>query len=408
MSKKPIGIFDSGVGGLTIASEIIKAMPRENFIYLGDTQHNPYGPRPMSQVRCYVDFISRYLAEERECKAIVIACNTAAIAGKEMVREKYDIPVLGPVGAGARAAVQATRNGRIGVVATEGTIKSGAYREAVLDADEKMKVFGVMAPRFVPLVESGEFSSDQVREVAQEYLQELIDAEVDTLILGCTHYPYLTEAIQEVMGEEVSVVFPGEAIALELKEKLEARGETAPVDNKGEGEFLVSELESLSEDFLKTGPQTLGLGELNFSESDIFHRSKTVVLGVIGADVHAVGNRILEYALEEAGFKVANIGVMASQQEFIDAAMETGAEAILVSSLYGHGEMDCRGLKEKCVEMGLEDVFLYVGGNLVIGKQSWPEVREKFKNMGFDRVYPPGTTPEEAINDLRRDLYCGD
>jgi len=407
MSTKPIGIFDSGVGGLTIASEIIKAMPQENFIYFGDTQHNPYGPRPLSQVKCYVDFISAYLAEERECKAIVIACNTAAIAGKEMVRQKYNIPVLGPVGAGARAAVQETKNGRIGVVATEGTIKSGAYREAILEVDENMKVFGVMAPRFVPLVENGEFSSQRVREVAREYLQELLDAGIDTLILGCTHYPYLTEAIQEVVGDEVNVIFPGEAIALELKEKLEESGEAAPSENKGEGEFLVSDLEALSPEFLKTGPQSLGLGELSFSESDVFHRPKTVVLGVIGADVHAVGNRILEYALDEAGFKVANIGVMASQEEFINAAIETGAEAILVSSLYGHGEMDCRGLKEKCVEMGLEDIYLYIGGNLVIGKQSWPEVREKFKNMGFDRVYPPGTTPDEAINDLRRDLYCG-
>ncbi len=407
MSKKPIGIFDSGVGGLTIASEIKKIMPRENFIYFGDTQHNPYGPRPLSQVRCYVDFISRYLIEERECKGIVIACNTAAIAGKEIVREKYDIPVLGPVGAGARAAVQETRNGRIGVVATEGTIKSGAYREAILDIDDTMKVFGVMAPRFVTLVESGEFSSERVREIAGEYLQELLDADVDTLILGCTHYPYLTEAIKEVVGEDVAVVFPGEAIALELKEKIEERGEAAPSDQEGEGEFLVSDLESLSPAFLEIGPQTLGLGELSFSESDLFHRPKTIVLGVIGADVHAVGNRILEYALDEAGFKVINIGVMASQQEFIDAAIETGAGAILVSSLYGHGEMDCRGLREKCVEMGLEEMLLYVGGNLVIGKQSWPAVREKFRDMGFDRVYPPGTTPEEAINDLRRDLYCG-
>ncbi len=407
MSMKPVGIFDSGVGGLTIVREIIRIMPRENFIYYGDTRHNPYGPRPLSQIRCFVEEIGSFLVEEKDCKALVIACNTAAIAGKEALGESYDLPILGPVGTGARAAVEKTRNGRIGVVATEGTIKSGAYREAIRAQNEEIKVYEVMAPRFVPLVESGEFSSDRVREAAEEYLQELKEVGVDTLILGCTHYPYLGETIQEVMGGEVNIVFPGEAVALELKEGLEKRDQLAPVENEGQGQYLVSDLQSLSDEFLEIGPPQLGLEGVEFEEEDIFARPRTVVLGVIGADVHAVGNRILEYALEEAGFKVVNIGVMASQQEFIEAAIETGAEAILVSSLYGHGEMDCRGLKDKCVEMGLEDILLYVGGNLVIGKQSWPEVREKFKIMGFDRVYPPGTTPEEAIKDLQRDLNCG-
>ncbi|MEC9488673.1 MAG: methylaspartate mutase subunit S [Halanaerobium sp.] len=131
---------------------------------------------------------------------------------------------------------------------------------------------------------------------------------------------------------------------------------------------------------------------------------KTLVLGVIGADVHAIGNKILEYALSNAGFKVVNIGVMASQKEFVDAALETDADAILVSSLYGHGELDCRGLREKCLEAGLDDILLYVGGNLVVGKHSWQEVKERFLEMGFDRVYPPGTRPEDAIEHLEEDL----
>ncbi len=130
----------------------------------------------------------------------------------------------------------------------------------------------------------------------------------------------------------------------------------------------------------------------------------TLVLGVIGADVHAVGNRILEYALSEAGFKVINIGVMASQEEFINAAVETNADAILVSSLYGHGEIDCRGLREKATEAGIGNIKMYVGGNLVVGKQDWSEVEKKFVNMGFDRAYPPGTMPQEAIDDILRDL----
>lgn len=130
----------------------------------------------------------------------------------------------------------------------------------------------------------------------------------------------------------------------------------------------------------------------------------TLVLGVIGADVHAVGNRILEFAFNEAGFKVVNIGVMASQEEFINAAVETNADAILVSSLYGHGEIDCRGLREKAVEAGIGNIKMYVGGNLVVGKQDWGEVEKKFVAMGFNRAYPPGTMPQDAIDDLLRDF----
>lgn len=129
-----------------------------------------------------------------------------------------------------------------------------------------------------------------------------------------------------------------------------------------------------------------------------------LVLGVIGADVHAVGNRILEYALSEAGFRVINIGVMASQEEFINAAVETNADAILVSSLYGHGEIDCRGLRDKAIEAGIGNIKMYVGGNLVVGKQDWNEVEKRFVNMGFDRAYPPGTMPQEAIEDILRDF----
>ncbi len=129
-----------------------------------------------------------------------------------------------------------------------------------------------------------------------------------------------------------------------------------------------------------------------------------LVLGVIGSDVHAVGNKILEMAFQEAGFQVVNLGVMVSQEEFINAAIESDAAAILVSSLYGHGEMDCRGLREKCQEAGIGDILLYVGGNLVVGKRTYNEVDELFKKMGFNRVYPPGTLPEEAIEDLKRDL----
>lgn len=131
---------------------------------------------------------------------------------------------------------------------------------------------------------------------------------------------------------------------------------------------------------------------------------KTLVLGVIGSDAHAVGNKILDATLTEAGFKVVNIGVLSSQEDFINAAIETKADAILVSSLYGQGELDVKGLKEKCNEAGLENVLLYVGGNIVVGKQNWEDVHERFKAMGFDRIYKPGTSVETTIQDLKEDL----
>lgn len=133
---------------------------------------------------------------------------------------------------------------------------------------------------------------------------------------------------------------------------------------------------------------------------------KKLVLGVIGADVHAVGNKILDHAFTGAGFEVINLGVMVSQEEFIEAAIESAADAIIVSSLYGHGELDCRGMRDKCDESGLSGILLYVGGNLVVGKQPFEDVEQRFKAMGFDRVYGPGTSPETAIEALRQDLGC--
>jgi len=133
-------------------------------------------------------------------------------------------------------------------------------------------------------------------------------------------------------------------------------------------------------------------------------QKKKIVLGVIGADVHAVGNVILYHAFTNAGFDVTNLGVMVSQEEFIGAAIETDAQAIIVSSLYGHGELDCRGLREKCIESGLDNIILYVGGNIVVGKQPFEEVEKRFKAMGFDRVFGPGTAPEVAIEVLNEDL----
>ena len=131
---------------------------------------------------------------------------------------------------------------------------------------------------------------------------------------------------------------------------------------------------------------------------------KTIVIGVIGADVHAVGNKIIEYTLNKSGYNVVNIGVLSTQEDFINAAIETNADMIMVSSLYGHGEIDCRGMRDKCVESGIENIFLYVGGNIVVGKQDFDEVKKRFMEMGFNRIYPPGTSIDEALKDIKTDL----
>ena len=131
---------------------------------------------------------------------------------------------------------------------------------------------------------------------------------------------------------------------------------------------------------------------------------KTIVIGVIGADVHAVGNKIIEYTLTKEGFNVVNVGVLSSQEDFINAAIETSASLILVSSLYGHGELDCRGMREKCEEAGLDDILLYVGGNIVVGKQDFDEVEKRFKSMGFNRVYPPGVKIDDVLDTIKLDL----
>lgn len=131
---------------------------------------------------------------------------------------------------------------------------------------------------------------------------------------------------------------------------------------------------------------------------------KSIVIGVIGADVHAVGNRIIEYTLTREGYNVVNVGVLSTQEDFINAAIETSAHLILVSSLYGHGELDCRGMRDKCNEAGLDDVLLYVGGNIVVGKQDFSEVEKRFKEMGFNRVYPPGVTIDDVLDTIKQDL----
>jgi glutamate racemase len=204
MNDAPIGIFDSGVGGLTVARAIRAQLPRESFVYIGDTAHSPYGPKPIADVRRYSLEVLDTLVEQG-VKMLVIACNTASAAMLRDARERYDIPVVEVIGPAVRRAVSTTRNGRVGVIGTVGTIGSRAYQD-MLEVNERLRVFTAACPRFVEFVEAGITGTPEVLAVAEEYLAPLRDADVDTLVLGCTHYPFLRGAISYVMGEGVTLV----------------------------------------------------------------------------------------------------------------------------------------------------------------------------------------------------------
>ena len=204
MNDAPIGIFDSGVGGLTVARAIRAQLPRESIVYIGDTAHSPYGPKPIADVRRYSLEVLDTLVDQG-VKMLVIACNTASAAMLRDARERYSVPVVEVIAPAVRRAVSTTRNGRIGVIGTVGTIASRAYQD-MLEVNEDLEVFTAACPRFVEFVEAGITDTPEVLEVAEGYLAPLREAGVDTLVLGCTHYPFLRGAIGYVMGEKVALV----------------------------------------------------------------------------------------------------------------------------------------------------------------------------------------------------------
>jgi glutamate racemase len=216
---KPIGIFDSGLGGLTVARAIRGALPGENLVYLGDTARVPYGTRSAETVIKYaLGCAERLLAYD--IKMLVVACNTASSVALEALRERLDVPVLGVIQPGARAGVQATRSGRIGVLATAGTVASRAYERAIHAENDSIRVFAQAAPLFVPLAEEGWVTGEVPRLAARRYLQPLVQVDVDTIVLGCTHYPLLDETIHDVaaelLGHDVIVVDSADATATAL------------------------------------------------------------------------------------------------------------------------------------------------------------------------------------------------
>lgn len=214
--QAPIGVFDSGVGGLTVVREIIRKLPEENIVYFGDTARVPYGSKSQKTIIRFSEQIIRFL-KTKQVKAIVIACNTASALALDAVRDEFDVPILGVVVPGARAAVAATRNQKIGIVGTDATVRSGVYTQVIKKMNPRIQVIEKACPLFVPLVEEGFKEHVVTQEIIEYYLESLRATDIDAMILGCTHYPLLRSRIRAYMGEKIQIVNPAYETAMDLK-----------------------------------------------------------------------------------------------------------------------------------------------------------------------------------------------
>ncbi|MBP1926351.1 glutamate racemase [Sedimentibacter acidaminivorans] len=219
MDNRPIGIFDSGVGGLTVMREVMEQLPYENLIYFGDTARIPYGSRSVQTIKKYA-YQCASLLKSKDVKTIVIACNTASSIALEHLQKNFDIPIIGVIEPGARSAAAATKNSRIGVIGTVAAINSGAYQAKIMEYRHNSEVIGIPCPLFVPIIEEGWEYSTVAELTAEKYLGELIEHDVDTLVLGCTHYPILRYTIKKVIGPSVKLVNPAFETARDLKKVL--------------------------------------------------------------------------------------------------------------------------------------------------------------------------------------------
>jgi glutamate racemase len=253
-NDSPIGVFDSGIGGLTVAHAVMQQMPHESVTYFGDTARVPYGPKSPETVRRYSEEIAAFLAEQG-IKSLVVACNTATAHALPALRESLSMPVIGVIEPGARAAVRATRNGHIGVIGTVGTIKSGAYERALRNIEPSLRITARACPLFVPLVEEGWVDHQATRLIAREYLAPLLDANVDTAVLGCTHYPLLKKVISEVLGDGVKLIDSAEETARETAAVLRDKRLAAPPETEPEYRFIASDDPLM---FLQLGQRFLG------------------------------------------------------------------------------------------------------------------------------------------------------
>ncbi len=239
--KQSIGMFDSGIGGLTVLKDITERMPNENIVYLGDTARLPYGTKSRETVTRFSEEITRFLVR-RNIKLLVVACNTASAYALPRIRSMVDIPVVGVIEPGARAAAAATRDKKVGVIGTRATIQSGAYLEALQRLNPSIKVFSSACPLFVPLVEEGWLTEDVTYEVARRYLAHLVDCRVDALILGCTHYPLIKRVIGDVMGRGTILIDSAEETALTVENVLEEGGIASRTQGGPRCEIYVSDL----------------------------------------------------------------------------------------------------------------------------------------------------------------------
>lgn len=271
--KVPIGIFDSGYGGLTVAREIMKTLPHESIVYVGDTARCPYGSRTLDEVDGFVQQIGRWLIG-RQVKMIVIACNTATAAGLMHAQQIFDVPVIGVVEPGARAAARATENGRVGVIGTKATVESNAYTQAIRAIDETITVFSTATPRFVEIAEQGirmaqgpiesytslaskVYIRPAFQEIAQDYLEPLRRCEIDTLVLGCTHFPLLKALIGGVIGHEVLLISSAKEVAKDVGSVLDERSQRAGIDQVPSYRFYTTGNDV--DEFKDFGSRVLGL-----------------------------------------------------------------------------------------------------------------------------------------------------
>lgn len=239
-NDRPIGMFDSGFGGLTVARAVIDVLPKESLVYIGDTGRYPYGPRPASEVREFALEIAWSLVNDHDAKAIVVACNTASAAAFNELADVLPVPVVSVVEPGARALAVATTVRRVGVIGTVGTISSGAYQRALADVDASLELTATACPGFVEFVERGQTHGDEVMLLAERLLAPVIDAGIDALLLGCTHYPYLSRVISEVMGAGVTLVSSADETAFALAEMLKDEGLLSESEQDGSRTFLSS------------------------------------------------------------------------------------------------------------------------------------------------------------------------
>ena len=308
----PIGVFDSGVGGLTVAREISRQLPYENIVYFGDTARVPYGSKSQNTIIRFSEQIIRFL-RTKQVKAIVIACNTASALALDAVKDEFDLPIIGVVIPGARAAVEATTNGKVGVVGTEATVQSGMYTKVIQGMNPKIEVIEKACPLFVPLVEEGFKEHIVTREIIEYYLESMRNTDIDAMILGCTHYPLLRSKIREYMGDKIQIVNPAYETAMDLKRLLEekemANDETT--EHHSEYSFYVSD--AAEKFMLLAGDAGQGLEPvgvmggtqlhspaLHHAGNDVCHlniQRSTLVQGVLQALISSAGQALLHNVL---------------------------------------------------------------------------------------------------------------